>query len=60
MMLENKQLDEQDNDPNKEHKNRYPVDAMHIPHPLGIRRIRIPLLYKQVLPDLSPHSHSKN
>jgi hypothetical protein len=43
MSLENKDPQDHKNDPNKEHKDGNAVDPMHIPHPLRIRRIRIPL-----------------
>jgi hypothetical protein len=58
MSLENKDSQDQENDPHEEHKNGDPVDPMHIPHPLGIRRIRIPLLDIKVLLYLSPDSHN--
>jgi hypothetical protein len=57
MLFENKQLQQQNNDPRQKHKDRYPVDPMHIPHPLRIRRIRIPLLDEEIFLNLSPDSH---
>jgi hypothetical protein len=57
MFFENEQLKQQDNDPRQKHKDRNPVDPMHIPHPLRVRRIRVPLLDIKILLDLSPNSH---
>jgi hypothetical protein len=58
MFLEKYQLDDNEDDPQQEHKNRYPVDPMHIFHPLGMRRIGIPFLDVEVFRKLSPYSHS--
>jgi len=58
MSPENKDPQDQENDPHEEHKNGDPVDPMHIPHPLSIRRIRIPLPDIKVFRDLSPNSHN--
>jgi hypothetical protein len=57
MAFENEKLQEQENDPHQEHENGDPVDPMHIPHPLRVRRIRIPLFDIEVFGDLSSDSH---
>jgi hypothetical protein len=57
MSLENKDPQDQKNKPQQEHKDRDPVDPMHIPHPLRVWRIRIPLLYVEIFRYLSPDSH---
>jgi hypothetical protein len=58
-MLEN--CFDHDNDyRHEEHKNGGPVDPMHVPHVLRIRRIRIPLFDVEVFLDLSPDSHTPN
>ena len=58
MMFDKKYLDNQNDHPHQEHKNRYPVDPMHVPHPLRIRRIRIPLFNVEVFLDLLPDTHN--
>jgi hypothetical protein len=58
MPLEKYQFDYKDNDRQQEHKNRDPVDPMHVFHPLGMRRIGIPFLNVEVLCKLSPYSHN--
>jgi hypothetical protein len=60
MMLEKNRFNDDKNQPQQENKDSGPVDAMHIPHPLRIRFIRIPLLNIEILPDLSPDSHILN
>jgi hypothetical protein len=57
MFFENEKLKQQDNDPRQKHKDRNPVDPMHIPHPLRVRRIRIPFFDIEVFGDLSSDSH---
>jgi hypothetical protein len=57
MSLE-KKSDDQKNDAQQKHKDRDPVDPMHISHPLGIRRVRIALLYIKVFGYLPPDSHN--
>jgi hypothetical protein len=57
MSLENKDPQDQKNKPQQEHKDGNPVDPMHIPHPLRIRRIRIPLPDIKIFGDLPPNSH---
>jgi hypothetical protein len=57
MMFDEKYLDHQNDQCNEEHENGYPVDPMHVPHPLRIRRIRVPLLNVEVLFDLPPDAH---
>src|ERR1700761_8085295 len=57
MMFENKKFQQQNDQSHQEHENGDPVDPMHIPHPLRIRCIRIPLLDIKVFLDLSPNSH---
>jgi hypothetical protein len=57
MMFDKKYLDNQNDHPNEEHKNRYPVDPMHIPHPLRIRCIGIPLFDVEIFFDLPPDTH---
>jgi hypothetical protein len=57
MFLENKDPQDQKDQPQQEHKDGYPVDPMHISHPLGIRRIRIPFFDEEVFSYLSPNSH---
>ena len=58
MTFENEQFQQQDHDRRQEHKDRYPVDPVHVPHPLGIRLIRVPLFNVEVFFDLSPDSHA--
>jgi hypothetical protein len=58
MFLENKDPQDQKDQPQQEHKNGDAVDPMHIPHPLGIRRIRIPFFDVEILSYLSPNSHN--
>jgi hypothetical protein len=58
MSLEKKQPDDHEDQPQEKHKDGDPVDPMHIPHPLGIRRIRIPLLNVEIFRYLSPDSHN--
>ena len=58
MLPEKDQLDNNDDDSHQEHEDRDPVDPMHIFHPLGMRRVRIPFLDIEVFCKLSPDSHS--
>jgi hypothetical protein len=58
MFLENKQPQDQKNKPHEEHEDRNAIDPMHIPHPLRIRRIRIPLLNVKIFGYLPPDSHN--
>jgi hypothetical protein len=60
MMLEKNRFNDDKNQPQQENKNRDPVDPMHIPHPLRIRFIWIPLLNIEILLDLSPDTHILN
>jgi hypothetical protein len=57
MMFENEYLDQQNDQSNEEHENGNPVDPMHVPHPLRIRRIGVPLFNVEVLFDLPPDTH---
>jgi hypothetical protein len=57
MFFENEQLKQQDYNPRQEHENGYPVDPMHISHPLRVWRIRIPFFDIEVFGDLSSDSH---
>jgi hypothetical protein len=57
MPLENKDPQDQKDQSQQEHKDGDTVDPMHIPHPLRIRRIRVPLLNVEILGYLSPNSH---
>jgi hypothetical protein len=56
MMFENRPHNHND-DRDQKHKYGYPIDPMHIPHPLRPRRTRIPLLDVEILLDLSPNAH---
>ena len=56
-MFEKNCPDDQDDQPNKKHKNGNPVDPMHIPHPLRIRRIRVPLFDVEIFLYLTPDTH---
>jgi hypothetical protein len=58
MLLED-QLDDKNDNGREEHEDGYPVDPMHILHPLRMRRIGIPLFNVEILGNLSPHSHKK-
>jgi hypothetical protein len=60
MMLKKNRLNDYKNQPQQENKNSGPVDPMHIPHPLRIRLIGIPLPDIEILPDLSPDTHILN
>jgi len=44
MPFKEKQFDQQEDQSHQEYKNADPVDPMHIPHPLCIRRIGISFL----------------
>ena len=57
MMFDKKYLDQQNDQSNEEHENGYPVDPMHVPHPLAIRRIRVPLFNVEVFFNLPPDTH---
>jgi hypothetical protein len=57
MSFENKKPEQQDNEPRQKHKDRDPVDPMHIPHPLRVWRIRVPFFNIEVFPNLPPDSH---
>jgi hypothetical protein len=60
MMLEKNRFNDDKNQPQQENKDSGPVDPMHIPHPLRIRLIGIPLPDIEILPDLSPDTHILN
>jgi hypothetical protein len=60
MSFEKNQPDDHKDQSQEEHKNGDAVDAMHIPHPLSIRRIRVPLLDVEIFPYLSPDSHIRS
>jgi hypothetical protein len=60
MMLKKNRSNDDKDQPQQENKDSGAVDPMHIPHPLRIRLIRIPLLYIKILPDLSPDTHILN
>jgi hypothetical protein len=57
MTFDKEQLDHQNDQRKQEHKNGYPVDPMHIPHPLRIRRIGILLFDVEIFFDLPPDTH---
>jgi hypothetical protein len=59
MSFEKKKPDDHKDQPQQEDKNRDPVDPMHIPHPLSIRNIGVPLLYIEILAKLPPDTHIK-
>jgi hypothetical protein len=59
MSFEKDQPDDHKDQPDQEHKDGDTVDPMHVPHPLGMRRIRIPLFNVEVFPNLSPDSHDE-
>jgi hypothetical protein len=60
MTLEKNRFNDDKNQPQQENKDSGPVDPMHIPHPLGIWFIRIPLPDIEILPNLSPDTHKLN
>jgi hypothetical protein len=41
----------------QENKDGEAVDPMHIPHPLSVRRFRVPLFDVKIFAKLSPDSH---
>jgi hypothetical protein len=59
MSFEKKQFDDHKDQTGQENEQRDPVDPMHIPHPLRMRGIRVPLLYVEILTELSPDTHIK-
>jgi len=59
MPPEKKQFDDHKDQTGQEYEQRDPVDPMHIPHPLRMRGIRVPLLNVEILSDLSPDTHIK-
>jgi hypothetical protein len=58
MSPENKIPYKPENDPGQENKDGDAVDPVHIFHPLGMWRIRIPLLDVEILSHLPPNSHN--
>jgi hypothetical protein len=57
MTFEKNEPDDHKDQPQQKHKDGDTVDPMHIPHPLRIRRIRIPLLDVEIFLNLPPDSH---
>jgi hypothetical protein len=57
MFLEKNRPDDNEDQPTQEYKNSDPVDPVHVLHPLGVRRIRVPLFNVEIFPYLSPYSH---
>jgi hypothetical protein len=53
MFSEKNEPDDHDNDSHHEHEDGYPVDPVHIPHPLGIWLFRVSFLYVEILSYLS-------
>jgi hypothetical protein len=53
MLSEEYQPDDHDDDGQQEHKDGYPIDTMHIPHPLRIRFFRVPFPDVEILGYLS-------
>jgi hypothetical protein len=58
-MLKKKEPDDHKDQTQQENKDGDAVDPMHIPHPLRMRRIRVPLLNVEILGQLPPDSHRK-
>src|SRR5579871_562787 len=58
MSLEKKQPDNDQDQPQQEHKDRDPVDPVHVLHPLRMRRIGVAFLDVEVLFYLPPNSHN--
>jgi len=56
-MFNNEQLNQQNDQSNEEHENGNPVDPMHVPHPLRIWRIGVPLFNVEVFFNLPPDTH---
>jgi len=53
MFLEKNQPDDNDDDSQDEHEDRYSIDPMHVPHPLCIRLFRVPFFDVEILCYLS-------
>ena len=57
--LSKKKTVKDNNNPDKEHEDRDPVDPMHRPDITVGRRIRIPLFNIEIFGYLAEHAHSK-
>ena len=57
MSFEEQRPDDHDEDSCEEHKDRDPVDPMHIAHPGTARCVRVPFFDIQVFFNLSPYAH---
>jgi hypothetical protein len=57
MVLKKKDPHDHKDQTQQENKDGEAVDPMHIPHPLSVRRIRIPFFDVEILAKLSPDSH---
>lgn len=60
MTFEKNQFDDHKDQRRQEHENTDPVNPMHIPHPLRIRRVGISFPDIEVFFDLSPYTHAVN
>ena len=53
MFFEKDQPDQHNDNSQNEHEDGYPVDPMHVPHPLRIRLFRVPLFDVEIFCYLS-------
>ena len=53
MFFEKDQPDQHDDNSQNEHEDGYPVDPMHVPHPLCVRLLRVPFFDVEILGYLS-------
>lgn len=57
MSFEKKHPDNNNDDPDQEHENGNTVNAVHVPHPFAVGRIRVSFFDIKVFGYLAHHSH---